>query len=84
MGSRWQRVGGVERPPSTVFDAAALLAASAWRKTLAANLATAGALELARRTGGPHRVWRDAQMEGNDYDEPWRPGCGRPAPGWER
>jgi hypothetical protein len=59
-------------------------------RTLAANLATAGAL-CATWTRG-HNVgfdvgWSDARYHclGMNLMEPsddWRPGCGRPMPGW--
>lgn len=56
-----------------LHDAAALIAASAWRETLASNLATAGALCAADRMGYDRCSQLDAR---------WRPGCGRPMPGW--
>ena len=76
------RLMAANRQPATskrvLFDAAALLAASAWRETLAANLATAGALELAFKMGCRwERSW-----DCGEQDETWFPGCGRPMPGW--
>jgi hypothetical protein len=56
-----------------VMDAATLIAATAWRETLAANLAVAGAL-WAAHTG----------IDDPDGGGKWWPGMGRPAPGWER
>lgn len=51
-----------------VYDAALL----AWAETLAANLATAGAL-WAAHTG----------IDDTDGGGKWWPGLGKPAPGWE-
>ena len=47
------------------YDAATLIAATAWRETLAANLAVGGALCAAYWQHGDRRRWD------------WRPGCGR-------
>ena len=66
-----------------LFDAAALLAATEWRETLAANLATAGALCQAFADGyaaGYHAGDRPWPPSGD-----WHPNCdGEPAPGWAR
>ena len=67
-------------------------------RTLAANLATAGALCAAFRVGfdegwtsatrHPDPEWarrdefRHALTIGDDDAHDWRPGCGRPMPGW--
>ena len=59
-----------------LYDAATLLAASAWRETLGANLATAGALCRAYWYGRDYIRWDSAERWS------WRPGCGRPMPGW--
>ena len=65
-----------------LFDAATLLAASAWRETLAANLATAGALCRAYLSGvNAAASWLSGQLDGQNA---WEPGCGRPMPGWDR
>ena len=56
-----------------VMDAATLIAATAWRETLAANLAVGGAM-WAAHTG----------IDDPDGGGKWWPGLGRPAPGWER
>ena len=64
-----------------LFDAAALLAATAWRETLAANLATAGALELAYLAGEFSGRWQFDQLSLGP--EPWSANAsGRPMPGW--
>jgi hypothetical protein len=55
------------------MDAATLIAATAWRETLAANLAVGGAL-WAAHTG----------IDDTDGGGKWWPGCGRSAPGWAR
>ena len=63
------------------YDAATLIAASAWRETLAANLATAGALCRAFQAGiYAAASWWSGQL---DSQRVWEPGCGRPMPGWE-
>lgn len=49
--------------------------------TLAHNLAVAGALCAAFDLGGPHRSWVSDRIDGYEYDEPWHPGCNRPAGG---
>jgi hypothetical protein len=65
-----------------LFDAAALLAATEWRETLAANLATAGALCRAYLSGVyAASSWLSGQLDGQNA---WQPGCGRPMPGWKR
>jgi len=83
VGSRWQRVGGVERPPTSIVEVIlgrgadevnrAILAGR--MRTLAANLATAGALCEAFEAGyaaGYHAGDRPWPPSGD-----WRPGCGR-------
>jgi hypothetical protein len=70
-----------EMDEPVLFDAATLLAASAWRETLARNLRDAAGCALAWR----HAThWARELMErGAPYA--WRPNCdGKPAPGWER
>ena len=56
-----------------VMDAATLIAATAWRETLARNLRDAAGLWLAH-TG----------IDDPDGGGKWWPGMGKPAPGWER
>jgi hypothetical protein len=79
------RLMAANRQPATskrvLFDAATLLAATEWRETLAANLASAGALCVAWRLSAEYA--RDLLMR-QRFDQ-WRPNLdGRPAPGWER
>lgn len=63
-----------------LYDAATLLAATEWRETLAANLATAGGCALAWRL---HRDFARSWERGDC--EAWCPNLdGQPAPGWER
>jgi len=111
VGSRWQRVGGVERPSITspianpapiehglvmdytVGDALGLrrsdepvtfaqpIIARSMR-ILAANLATAGALEASYLAGERCGQWHHDEMDLGP--EPWASGCGWPMPGWER
>ena len=63
-----------------VMDAAALIAATAWRETLARNLRDAAGAALAWRL---HRDFEWSWRHG-DADA-WCPNLdGEPAPGWER
>jgi len=88
VGSRWQRVGGVERPPTSIVEVIlgrgadevnrAILAGR--MRTLAANLATAGALCRAYLSGVyAASSWLSGQLDGQNA---WEPGCGRLMPGW--
>lgn len=73
--------------PCPVCDSAIIIWDDQCLNVLAANLATAAALERAYFEGCHYGFWEGGcRVSSDDPDEVnpnWRPGCGVRAPGWE-